>query len=212
MGYISYQRNPMRSVPAITGVALVHVALIYAVMNGMGRATIERPPLPPVMWVINEHITPPPPPPVVQATVKPVSTKVFVPPPPVGLKAPPSTPAPAAVSTTGSASDKPAIAPTPAADTSFSASAVISGARAPAYPESYADAARPGQVTVDCMIGTDGTPTHCKVVGASGGPAFAAETLRWLTGSSHPVFRPATRGGVAKREEHRWSITFQPPE
>ena len=61
MSYVSQSRNPMHSVPAITGVALLHVALIYAVMNGLGHNNIPRPPPHTVMWVIPDQVLPPPP-------------------------------------------------------------------------------------------------------------------------------------------------------
>jgi hypothetical protein len=61
------------------------------------------------------------------------------------------------------------------------------------------------------MIEANGIPTDCRVLSATGGPAFAAETLRWLTASGHPVYRPATLNGVPQRERHEWVVQFDPP-
>jgi protein TonB len=211
MSYVSQSRNPMHSVPAITGVALLHVALIYAVMNGLGHNNIPRPPPHTVMWVIPDQVLPPPPPPPVAPDIHAPALKNFVPAPVV----PPTAPAgPAPHPAIGSVPPLPGRLATPAnapADTAFSPSAILGGVRAPEYPDAYIDAAKPGRVTVDCMIGTDGQPADCKILNAEGGAAFATETLRWLTGPSHPVYRPAVRGGIKQREEHRWVVTFQPP-
>ncbi len=87
---------------------------------------------------------------------------------------------------------------------------MLGGAPAPAYPDAYQSAAHPGHVIVDCTIETTGTPTNCRVLGATGGEAFAIATLRWLTGPSHPVYRPALKSGVAQREQHQWTIDFEP--
>jgi hypothetical protein len=67
-------------------------------------------------------------------------------------------------------------------------------------------------VTVDCLIRTDGNPAHCRVLAVTGGAAFADETLRWLNGPGHPVYRPAVRNGVVQQEEHQWVISFVPPQ
>ncbi|MEJ0045683.1 MAG: energy transducer TonB [Rhodospirillales bacterium] len=98
------------------------------------------------------------------------------------------------------------------AEHDFQASQLVAGERAPAYPEAFADSGRAGRVAVDCVIEVTGNPSHCRVVSASGGAAFAAETMRWLTGPAHPVYRPAIRDGQPRREDHQWVVSFQAPE
>jgi hypothetical protein len=108
--------------------------------------------------------------------------------------------------------------PTPAApaaaaqDTHFNPSAILSGARAPDYPDASDADAHANRVTVRCMIEATGIPSHCRVLSATGGRAFTAETLRWLTAAGHPVYRPATLNGVPVGEEHEWVVQFEPPD
>jgi hypothetical protein len=65
---------------------------------------------------------------------------------------------------------------------------------------------------VDCIIETTGIPTNGRALTQQGGPDFATETLRWLTGPTHPTYHPAIHNRRPTREEHKWTITFQPAE
>jgi protein TonB len=142
----------------------------------------------------------PPPPP---DAVPPPTIELPTPPPPnnaiVAVQksvAPPAPPAP-----------RP---PAPAqADHSFSAAGIVSGPHDPGYPDQYEDSGKAGKVTVDCVIETDGRPTNCKVLGVTGGAAFGSQTMAWL---QRVRYRPEVSGGVPRRSEHQWVVTFQAPE
>jgi protein TonB len=211
MTYLQQPRSPLQTLPGIGLVVLLHVGLIYAFLNGLGTNVVERsaPPMATRIIDITKPLPPPPMPPapelVTPNTVFVPHIDVNVPPPPVSPNAPLATsPMPGPVAPAPRAA-----APVPQP---FRASQVVGGDRSPAYPEIYEDSAVPGNVTVDCIIETDGNPTHCEVVHVSGGPAFATETMRWLAGPRHPVYRPAMRDGQPQREEHQWVVSFRPPE
>jgi len=211
MTYLQQPRSPLQTLPGIGLVIMLHVGLIYALLNGLGTNFVEKF-SPPMTAHILDTVKPTPPPPVPPAPDLVVPKTMFVPLPDVKVPLPP--PLPNAPSATSHVPGPVAPAPRMAvlAEQPFRASQIIGGERSPAYPEIYEDSARPGKVTVDCIIEVDGNPTHCLVVDASGGAAFAAETIRWLTGPAHPVYRPAVRDGQAQREEHQWVVSFQPPE
>jgi protein TonB len=211
MNYLQRQRNPLQSVPGLAAVAMLHLALIYALMVGM-RAE-KAPALPPPLRVhVAETITPPPPPPPAPAPTLATPRTLSVPVPDITLaRVARSHPAMAWLPRSGQAPGAPAAGP-PAADHQFTAAQIISGSRAPDYPAAYEDSGRPGQVTVDCVITASGVPSHCKMVSSDGGNAFATETMRWLTGPAHPVYRAAVVNGQARAEEHRWTVSFEAPQ
>jgi protein TonB len=211
MTYLQQPRSPLQTLPGLGLVILLHVGLIYALLNGLGTNFVEKF-SPPMTTHLLDTAKPPPPPPVLPAPDVVTPQTMFVPFPDVKIPLPPPLPnAPAATSHVPGPVAPAARVGAPA-EHLFQASQIIGGERSPAYPEIYEDSARPGKVTVDCIIEVDGNPTHCVVVDASGGAAFAAETIRWLTGPAHPVYRPAVRDGRAQREEHQWAVSFQPPE
>jgi protein TonB len=211
MDYLRQPRHPMHNATGFAVVALLHMALIYALVNGFATVITERA-APPMTARILNPVPPQPAPPTLPAPDLPVPL-IFL--PRVELKAapPPARPnTPSAVNQTPPTSTPVGTGPRQApADTKFSPSTVVGGEPAPSYPPAYEDAERPGQVTVDCVIEMNGYPSGCRIVHAAGGEAFAAETLRWLTGPGHPIYRPALQGGVPQRMEHQWVVTFEPP-
>jgi protein TonB len=211
MNYLRQQRHPLQNASGLAAVAVLHIGLIYALLNGLGTAITGRIAPPTTARIVDIRPPPPPVPPMLPAPDLPAPT-LFVPKIDVPQPPPPLPRAPVAVGHTPAPLGpiRPT-AHTAEQDVAFSPSAILGGAPAPSYPETYEDAARAGQVTVDCTIETDGNPAGCRVVKALGGAAFAAETLRWLTGPGHPVYKPALRGGVAQREEHQWVVLFEPP-
>lgn len=77
----------------------------------------------------------------------------------------------------------------------------------PAYPAALAADGRPGNVTVDCRIGADGRPSHCRVVQSNATP-FAAATMDWLK-SGTLRFAPIVHNGQPVTETHRWSLRIE---
>jgi protein TonB len=210
MTYLQQPRSPLQTLPGIGLVILLHVGLIYALLNGLGTNFAEKY-SPPMVTRILDSVKPLPPPPKPPPPDLVTPKTMYVPLPDVTFPPPPLPSAPVATSHVPA---PPAPAPRAAApaEQPFQASQIIGGDRSPAYPEVYEDSAIPGNVMVDCIIEVDGNPTNCHMVRATGGSAFATETMRWLTGPRHPVYRPAVRDGQAQREEHQWVISFQPPE
>ena len=80
MDYASSQRNAKRNLVGLTGVLLLHLFVIYALMTGLGQKTLKILVKPLETKIIEEVIPPPPPPPPPKKVEK--APKVEVPPPP----------------------------------------------------------------------------------------------------------------------------------
>jgi TonB family protein len=96
--------------------------------------------------------------------------------------------------------------PTRGVTRGFSAAALSGGA--PSYPAAYEDG-RVGRVTVSCLISQSGSPSGCHVLSSQGGIGFSNAALGWLR-SGQVRFAPILRDGVARSEEHSWSMSFEP--
>ena len=79
MDYAQQQRNPTKHLVGITVVVLLHIALVYALINGLAVKVIEVIKKPLETQIIEEVKPPPPPPPEVQLPPPP---KMLAPPPP----------------------------------------------------------------------------------------------------------------------------------
>ena len=107
MDYAQQQRNPAKHLVGVTVVVLLHIALVYALLNGLGRKVVEIIKQPLETKII-EEIKPPPPPPEVQLPpppkfvappppyIPPPEVQVNVPPPPNVITATTNTPPPEA--------------------------------------------------------------------------------------------------------------------
>ena len=96
MTYLQQPRSPMQTLPGIGLVVLLHIGLIYALMNGLGTNVVEK-----LMPTAPAHIvdivkTLPIPPPPTPDLVRPPT--MFVPAPDVKLVVPPSPNAPTVTS------------------------------------------------------------------------------------------------------------------
>ncbi len=86
MDYARQQRDPTKHAIGITFVILFHVVLIYALLNGLGRAIVEVVKKPLTATIIEELKLPPPPPPPPPKKIvepKPQPQETYVPPPDV---------------------------------------------------------------------------------------------------------------------------------
>lgn len=86
MNYAQQQRDPTKHAIGIGFVILMHVLLIYALLNGLGSAIIEVVKKPLTATIIEELKLPPPPPPPPKKIVeqpKPQPVQTYVPPPDV---------------------------------------------------------------------------------------------------------------------------------
>ncbi len=212
MNYVDDQRRPWKSLPGLTIVVLFHLALIYALVNGLGSAVIEKMHQNMITRVLDD--VKPPPPPALPPTLTPPTAPDVIPPPDIVVQHLPSTPNALTVVTRAKPAVSQPYAPPVAAlpDQAFSPAHVIGGSEKPAYPDAYSDSGRSGTVTVYCIIETDGRPTHCHVLSERGGAAFANGVMQWLNGGDPPIYSPAIRGGKAQAQEHQWVVSFQAPE
>lgn len=95
MDFARQQRNPTRHLMGITGVVLLHVLVIYALVSGLARTVVEVVKGPIEVKVIEEVVKKPPPPPEVVPPPPKVAAPPppFIPPPEINV-APPPNPAP----------------------------------------------------------------------------------------------------------------------
>jgi protein TonB len=87
MNYAQQQRDPTKHAIGIAFVVLMHVLLVYALLNGLGRAIVEVVKKPLSATIIEELKLPPPPPPppkrIVEAPKVAPPVETYVPPPDV---------------------------------------------------------------------------------------------------------------------------------
>ncbi len=92
MDYAQEQRNPTKHLVGIAVVVLLHVALVYALLNGLATKVIEVIKKPLETQIIEEVKPPPPPPPQVQLPPPPkfvTPPPPYIPPPEVQVNVPP---------------------------------------------------------------------------------------------------------------------------
>ncbi|HQR10541.1 MAG TPA: energy transducer TonB [Casimicrobiaceae bacterium] len=114
MDYARQQRDPTKHAIGIVFVVLFHVLLIYALVNGLGRAIVEVVKKPLSATIIEELKLPPPPPPPppkkIVEQAKPQPQETYVPPPDVPVA---TSTAPAITATTTTAPTEPHVIQTP---------------------------------------------------------------------------------------------------
>ena len=191
---------------AVVVVAIIHVALGYAIVSGLGYTMIQKatedlktfnveeaPPPPPQETpppppeTVPETVPPPvvSPPPIVrtQVTPPPVRTVTQAPPPVITMTAPPAPPAPPAPAPPP---------PPPPVKTVPPRSAVgdLQGLfRGTDYPTNALEREEEGSVTVRLTIGTDGRVTACNVASSSRSRTLDNATCRILQNRAR--FTPA---------------------
>ena len=210
MAYADQQMSGSRVV-AIIIVALIHVALGYALVTGLAyeafkkvaeRVTtvdIEEPPPP-------EEEPPPPPPDEVQPP------PIVAPPPPININpAPPpvtvvDTPPPPAPVFTRAAAPPPAPPPPPAAppQSATPRGRPQSWVTNDDYPPRALRSEEEGTTGVRLSIGTDGRVTGCDVTSSSGSSELDDATCRLLTRRAR--FEPAKQNG--QPVTGTWSTRF----
>ncbi len=204
MDYAQQQRSPMRHIIGLGIVVLLHVLLIYALMNGLGRAVIDviKPPI--TTKIVKEPPPPPPPPTLVSPPppyIPPPDIQIEQPPPPHAIQtvthAPPPTPNPAPFT---------AAKPLPPGPPDHSAGVRALNNVKPEFPPDMEEAGRAGTVTMSCDISAEGTTSNCAVVSVQGGQSFARSALDYV---HRARFAPAVRNGTPVPEAHHvWNITY----
>ena len=209
MNYSYRTQDKKKSALALSIAVGLHLLLIYALINGLGRRMIDvvrgpmetkiivetKPPVTPPPPVQPRLVTPPPP-------FIPVPVVEITPPtePTHAITAPPTAapPAPAAFTPPTPWVPAPAVADTDVSE-------VPIGGGAPVYPEQMQDAGRAGSALVECQVGTDGKTSDCVLLSSKGGDAFGQSALNFARSE---VYRPATHNGVAVVKRRRWQLNF----
>jgi len=208
MNYLAQKRDPKRTAIGIGIAVLLHLLLIYALINGLGTRMIDVIKGPLETQIIPQtkpQAAPPPPPPAVRLVTPPPP---YIPPPVVEVAPPP------AVSNAISVAPSPAPpvpvpftpAPAPAAavpDTDVSEQPI--GGGAPVYPQEMLDDERQGSALVECTVGTNGRTSGCQLISSKGGEAFGVSALQF---AQTQTYRPAMHNGVAIEKRKRWNLEF----
>ena len=190
MDYAQQRSNPTRHIIGLGLVVLLHVFLIWALINGLGSAVIDVIRAPIATKIIREV---PPPPPLIQ---------VQQPPPPHAIQTvthaapPPNTPPQVY---------RPAPAAPPGPPDHSAGSRPINNVQLE-YPEDMQDAQRQGRVSISCTIDADGDTSDCRVLSSQGGGSFVRSALDYV---HRARYVPAVRNGQKVTEtNHVLNITF----
>jgi protein TonB len=208
MDYAQQQRNPARHLSGITFVVLLHVLLVYALVNGLARRVVDVVKGPLETKIIQEIKPPPPetlpPPPKLSAPPPP-----FIPPPEVNI----AEPAAAQNSITTVTTVKPVETPPPVmtAKAAVHVPPVVkaSGCREPEYPAASARLGETGRVVLGLLVGVDGKVTDSRIETSSGHPRLDEAAREAL---SLCKFKPGT---VDDQPEQAWAkiaYVFKSPD
>ncbi len=211
MNYAQQQRRPAKYFVGIALVVLLHVLLIYGLMNGLARKMVEVIKNPLEAKLIEEFKPPPPPP----EKAPPPPPKAPPPPPEFVPRAEVTTTssAPASVNAITAVSNTPP-APTPepvavvapAPKPNVRVAPVIDSAancKKPVYPAASAREEEQGTVVLGFLVGRDGKVIQSQVQSSSG---FARLDEAARSALSLCTFKPGTLDGVP--EEARASMKY----
>jgi protein TonB len=193
--------HPERNYSGIAVVLLLHVALIYALVNGLAQKVIEVIQQPVETQIIKEI-----PPPVIKKPEPPKIIKKAELPPPPKVEPPPvfrpkvevkvAVASVAAVAVTEAPPPPKPVAPPPAPEPAPVHTAVSTGARSgcapPQYPADAQENGEQGTVRLALLIGTDGKVVDTKVEKSSGSKSLDRAAQKAL---SLCTFKPATTDG-----------------
>ncbi|HEY0303259.1 MAG TPA: TonB family protein [Rhizomicrobium sp.] len=182
----------------IGGVALLHVAAVWGLMNGMVAKVIQIV-RPPIVVTVETQKPPPkqvllPPAPPMQEPTLPVEPTVPIPdiviantePSPIAVTPPPVNP------------------PTPVADSS--ASGISNTHTVPPYPVEARVQAHQGTVTLQMIVTLQGDVASAVVVASSGYAELDQAAIAWVV--SHWKYKPAIQGGIAVPSQTRAAVKF----
>ncbi|HUL56211.1 MAG TPA: energy transducer TonB [Usitatibacter sp.] len=199
MNYAERERNPAKHLPSIAMVVLLHIALGYALLNGLGRAVIEVLKKPLETKIIEEikkppPETPPPPPPKLAAPPPP-----FIPPPEINIQVPVVQTAPTiqAVTTQKPPPGPPPVVrqeapPQPKIRKEYTAKYRVS----PAYPRNLMREGVEGRVVAWVHVAPSGDVTNVEIR-ESTNHSFDREVIRAL---SQWKFNPEPVGFIGEYE------------
>jgi len=199
--YAQEQRSFGKHAPSIIMVAALHLALGYALVNGLGRKIIEVVKAPLETKIIEEikkppPDTPPPPPPKLAAPPPP-----FIPPPEINIQAPPPPPTQTitTVSTAPPPPGPPPVAapvvapPQPAVRREYKAAYRVD----PVYPRQAQRDGTSGRVVAHVVVQPNGSVTEVRIISANPPRVFDREVIRAL---SQWKFNPEPVGFIGEYE------------
>lgn len=169
MSYAQQQRNPQRHLAGIASVILLHIVIVYALVNGLARKAVDVLKGPLDVSLIEEHKPVPPPP-----KVAPPPPPKFVPPPEVVVETPPPPVAPLPVEP---APPAPVVRAEPAAvNVGIACPNHLSVRSNVQYPDQAARRGLNGDVLVEFVVGPSGEIGNVTVVKSSNSLFNAAAT------------------------------------
>lgn len=207
MDYVE-DRFSSHRLAGIAFVVLLHIAIIYALVSGLGDQVVQILHKPLEAKIIQEvkppPVQPPPPPPLLVQPPPP-----FIPPPLVQIAQPPP-PVPVIATVTHVAPAAPP--PRPVAQPAIRSGAGLDPNQTctpPEYPEEAADMGQGGVTLVQFLIGADGAVVSSRVASSSGYDSLDRAAVAAL---SQCKFKPAI-GADGKPQEAWTSIRYvwQPP-
>lgn len=191
MSFAHPNRNPTKHSIGLGLVIVLHVALVWGLMNGLARQVVHLVKAPIEATILEEVKPPPPPPPKVEAAPPPKFTlpPAFVPPPEVQVQTPPPQ-----HTITATVAEPPPAPPPPIAPRVEAPPPPVAAAPAPVaavvcsnYSKVMGEAGFPREATrlgleegnalVQFTLGTNGEVRDPKAVSASH-PAFARNSIR----------------------------------
>lgn len=169
MDYAQVERNPLRHLPSITMVVLLHLALGYALVTGLARKVIEVIKAPIETKIIEEikkppPDAPPPPPPKLAPPPPP-----FIPPPEINIQVPITQTAPTitVVTTTPPPAAPPVVAapapPQAVVRRDYKALQRVE----PSYPRQALQAGITGRVVAHVFVAPNGLVTEVRIMSSS---------------------------------------------
>lgn len=211
-------------------VLMLHIILIYALVNGLARKVVDVIQPPVETTIIKEELPPPPPKEETPPEPPKMVEKVVTPPPPKVDKLPPQTfvpkaevptnepptPAPLAVSNNPTLTQK--VEPTPSVPKPEPkheeppkhvgvSTGSRSGCATPKYPDSALQNEESGITTLALLIGTDGKVAEAKIERSSGSKALDKAAM---TALSLCTFKPATSDSKPVQEwvklAYEWTL------
>jgi protein TonB len=180
----------------ITGVGVLHVLAVWALISGMTGAITKF--IPPDMIVtlsptIDPQTVPPPPKPVLVQPAQP--TNATIPKPELDIAS--SEPPPISVAPSNPARP-------PAADSG--PASVTNTHTTPPYPQDARSASHQGTVLLNITVGLQGDVMNAVVAQSSGFAELDQSAVSWVIG--HWKYKPATQGGVPMTSTTQAAVKF----
>jgi protein TonB len=199
LDYVEQTSSPQK-LAGIAFVVVLHVAIIYALLSGLGSAVVQVLRAPLQAQIIQEvkpppEAPPPPPPPVINPPPP------YIPPPLIQIAPPPAPPVIAAVT-----SVRPPL-PVPVARPAVTKAAALDpnqSCAAPQYPEDAEDMGQTGTSVVQFLIAANGSVEQSRVAASSGHTSLDEAAVQAL---GQCRFKPAI--GADGRPQEAWtSISY----